>query len=449
MVGVFQRTQKGFGFVRPTQPEPPPAEAGKPRKNDIYIPAKWSSDAASGDVVLVQFQPAAGGERPRAAKIVEIVERRRTSSWAPISSEGMAYVQVDGKVFARPIYVGDPGAKSARPDDKVVIEMVRFPSPLHDGEGVIEEVLGPRGKPGVDTLSIIREFRLPERFAADALEEARRRPRNSRNRSRERRDLTGETIVTIDPVDARDFDDAISLERLENGHWRLGVHIADVSHFVRPRRRWIARPAAWHQRLPARARDADAAGDHLQQPGQFAAGEDPLHLIGLHGVLARGPARAQRIPRRGHPQQQAAHLRAGRWVPGRSASAWRKKLRADVHALLAGMHELAMILRKRRLAHGALELNMPEVKVELDPSGRVSGAHVAQNTESHQIIEEFMLAANEAVAESIARRGLPFLRRIHQSPSPLKLEALTEFVANWASGRRASMAVSSCKNYWR
>ena len=106
-----------------------------------------------------------------------------------------------------------------------------------------------------------------------------------------------------------------------------------------------------------------------------------------------------------------------------------RKLGGKVCDLLGRMHTLAMTLRKRRLANGALELNMPEVKVDLDKQGRVTGAHVVENTESHQIIEEFMLAANEAVAETLRDRGLHFLRRVHQSPSPQKLQALTEFVA--------------------
>ena len=113
------------------------------------------------------------------------------------------------------------------------------------------------------------------------------------------------------------------------------------------------------------------------------------------------------------------------------------------------MHTLAMTLRRRRLAHGALELNMPEVKVELDKQGRVAGAHVAENTESHQIIEEFMLAANEAVAETLRDRGLHFLRRIHQSPSPQKLDALTAFIDRTGlQDRRVCKAASSCKSSW-
>ncbi len=179
-----------------------------------------------------------------AGEIVEIVERETHQFVGTyFESAGNAFVQSrrQGILAADP--GGRSGAKNAQPDDKVVFEMVRFPSHFHDGEGVIVEVLGPRGAPGVDTLSIIREFDLPEEFADDALDEARAQADEFDESMAGRLDLTGETVITIDPVDARDFDDAISLARLENGHWRLGVHIADVSHFVRPRvRRSTARP---------------------------------------------------------------------------------------------------------------------------------------------------------------------------------------------------------------
>src|SRR5262249_25269708 len=150
--------------------------------------------------------------------------------------EGQGYVRVDGTVFAHSIYVGDPGAKGARPEDKVVIEMLRFPSPDDRGEAVITVILGPRGKPGVDTLSIIREFNLPDKFPEGVLAEARAvATAFDDNDLAGHEDLTGELTITIDPPDAHDFDDAVSLSRdPKSGHWQLGVHIADVSHFVAP-----------------------------------------------------------------------------------------------------------------------------------------------------------------------------------------------------------------------
>ena len=179
VVGMFSRTAKGFGFVRlaGTGKMPVAPRHDRPAEKeleDIYIPAKYAGDASTGDTVVVQISKRRHGEPGPRGEIVEILERQTHQFVGTyFESRGAAYVQVDGTLFAQPISVGDPGAKNAQPDDKVVIEMVRFPSPLHDGEGVITEVLGPRGKPGVDTLSIIREFNLPEPFAEDALDDAR------------------------------------------------------------------------------------------------------------------------------------------------------------------------------------------------------------------------------------------------------------------------------------
>ncbi|MEX0586058.1 MAG: RNB domain-containing ribonuclease, partial [Pirellulales bacterium] len=236
VVGRFRRVSGGHGFVTPSAP-PPLGEI----KQDIFIAAPNSRDAASGDTVLVRLLRQRSAWRAKAGRtnpegeIARVLERE-THQFVGTYFEtgGTGYVQIDGSVFAQPINVGDPGAKNAQPDDKVVIEMVRFPSHAHDGEGVIVEVLGKRGDPGVDTLSIIREFDLPGAFPDDVLEESRRQAAKFDESIGDRLDLTSETIITIDPVDARDFDDAISVKQLPGGHWLLGVHIADVSYFVRP-----------------------------------------------------------------------------------------------------------------------------------------------------------------------------------------------------------------------
>jgi ribonuclease R len=456
VLGVFQRTQKGFGFVRLDQ------AGAKEKAKDIYIPAEESADAATGDVVLVEIGRQRGRQLGPRGRIVEIVERQTHQFVGTyFESAGAAYVKIDGAMFARPIGVGDPGAKNAQPDNKVVVEMLRFPSPLHDGEGVIAEVLGARGTPGIDTLSIIREFNLPDHFAEDAIEEANRHADALDESVGSRKDFTGETIVTIDPVDARDFDDAISLERLEDGHWRLGVHIADVSHFVRPKtaldREALERATSVYlpdrvlpmlpevvsnglaSLQPGKVRYTKSALMELTEDGKristelYSAAirsskrltyEQVDEFLGAKGLAAKGTevvfADGDKQVADVSPKTTSVPL-----VP----DAIRRKLGGKVCDLLGRMHTLAMTMRKRRLANGALELTMPEVKVDLDRQGKVSGAHVVENTESHQIIEEFMLAANEAVAEAIRDRGLHFMRRVHQSPSPQKLDALTEFVA--------------------
>ncbi len=428
VVGVFHRTSEGYGFVRPRGTGLTGVRE-KDREFDIYIAAENSRDAVTGDLVVVKLTRSNYRGRSE-GYITEILERQTNRFVGTyFEREGQGRVRVDGNLFAHSIYVGDPGAKNAREGDKVVFEMVRFPSYMHDGEGVIVEVLGPRGAPGVDTLSIIREYNLPGEFAEDALEEAREQARRFTEQVEEGRvDLTGETIITIDPVDARDFDDAISLERLENGHWLLGVHIADVSHFVKPN--------------TALDREAKERGTSCYLPDRVIPMLPELisnSLASLQPGKVRY-AKTVRIEFTADGARVATDLlrtaiRSSRRFTYEEVddyianpAKWKKQLSPEVFELLGRMRELAAILRNRRMLRGSLELDMPEVKVDLDEQGRVAGAHVEVNTESHRIIEDFMLAANEAVAETLHNRGWQFLRRIHETPSPRKLKALTEFV---------------------
>jgi ribonuclease R len=423
LIGIFQRNKKGFGFVRLL--DAPAAGDAK----DIYIAAEDAKDASSGDTVAVQLKKShRGGPGPR-GQVVEILERQTNQFVGTyFESAGSAYVKINGPLFAKPIYVGDPGAKNAQTDDKVVVEMIRFPSPLRDGEGVITEVLGPRGKPGVDTLSIIREMNLPEHFADDAMEEARHQVETFDESIGTRKDFTGETIVTIDPVDARDFDDAISLEPLDNGNWRLGVHIADVSHFVRPKtpldREALERATSVY--LPDRVLpmlpELISNGLASLQPGKVRYTKSAVMELTPEGLRVSTELYSAAI----RSSKRLTYEQVDEFLADREAV--RPKLGAKVCDLLGRMHTLAMTMRKRRLTNGALELTMPEVKVDIDKQGEVTGAHVVENTESHQMIEEFMLAANEAVAETLRDQGLHFLRRIHEAPSAVKIQVLQEFI---------------------
>ena len=427
VTGVFRRNQAGFGFVRPAGTLP-----GQGREQDIYVGADAARDAASGDVVLVRLLKGGGG-RSRGVRgaIVEVIERETHQFVGTyLDRGGSGWVQVDGTLFARPIFVGDPGAKNAQPDDKVVFEMVRFPTHTHDGEGVITEVLGNRGAPGVDTLSIIREFNLTEAFEADVLEAARAEADAFDEANLAGRlDLTEETIITIDPIDARDFDDAISLRREPNGHWLLGVHIADVSHFVRPR---TALDRAAYDRgtsvyLPDRVipmlPEIISNGLASLQPDRVRYTKTVFLEFTPEGVpvAAQFHSAAIKSKRRFTYEEVDDYLA--------DPAAWRAKLTPHVNELLGRMRELAMTLRRRRTERGSLELSIDEIKVDLDKHGRVVGAHKVVNTESHQIIEAFMLAANEAVAERLAEAQWHFLRRVHHAPDPRKLQALGEFVA--------------------
>ncbi|HEX5470333.1 MAG TPA: ribonuclease R [Lacipirellulaceae bacterium] len=441
--GTFRRAAGGFGFVRPEG-----TLRAEGRDADVFVPREKCSDAASGDIVSVRLETKRGRMGKVEGRIIDVVERA-TNRFVGVYFEqaAMGLVQVDGKIFTSPIYVGDPGAKGVRPDDKVLIEMVRFPSHARDGEGVIVEVIGGRGQPGVDTMSIIYEFNLPGEFSEDALAEARKRAEKfDESIGRGRRDLTDLAIVTIDPVDARDFDDAISLERLDNGHWLLGVHIADVSHFVEPKTP-LDREA--HDRAtsvylpdrvipmlpeiisnnlaslqPHKVRYALSAMMEFTDEGAHVATDVFKSAIKSRRRFTYEEVDEYLAAKKLSPEQREIHVGRKKSHP---KSVFRD-LSREVDKLLARMHELAMIFRARRFQRGALELSMPEMKIDLDADGRVTGAHLQQNTESHQIIEEFMLTANEAVAERLAEAGMIFLRRVHGTPDPRKMRVLTEFV---------------------
>ena len=222
--------------------------------------------------------------------------------------------------------------------------------------------------------------------------------------------------------------DAISLERLDNGHWILGVHIADVSHFVpegsaldveaRNRATSVYLPDKVIPMLPETISNnlASLQPDRVRYT-RTAIIEFTPEGARVHTEVCKGAIRSKR---------RFAYEEVDDYLADREP--WKEKLTPEVHSLLGRMHELAMMLRKRRFARGSMELSMPEVKLDLNTDGQVVGAHTVENTESHQIIEEFMLAANEAVAEALVDRELFFLRRAHASPDPKKLANLTEFV---------------------
>ena len=425
VVGVFRRAAAGYGFVTPKN------STATDRSEDVYIPKQKTLDAADGDTVKIKMSRRRQGTEIRiSGRVVEVVNRKTNRFVGTYQeSNGFGFVNVAGGNFEEGILVGDAGAKSCRVGDIVVIEMANFPSPRQPGEGVIVEVLGDRGQPGVDTLSIIREFNLPEEFPETVLQAAREQAEAFEEEvTDDRTDFTENTVITIDPKTARDFDDAISLEKIEKDHWLLGVHIADVSHFV-----------------PARSALDDEAyqrGTSVYLPDQVIP---MLPELISNNLASLQPNRVRycmtaliEFDPNGVPINTELHRGAIKSAHRfnyaeideylANDQPWKKKLTPDVFKLVRNMHTLAMMLRKRRLNRGAIELSLPDVKIDLDDDGKVTGAHVEEHTESHQIIEEFMLAANEAVAQALEDRKLYLIRRIHESPSSARLKELTKFM---------------------
>ncbi len=429
--GTIRRTASGAGYFRPTLP-PEEAEA-QPKVEAIYVMPEDMRGALSGDEVSLQLlkRQRSGGQL--CGRVIGIKKRAR-QQFVGLYQErrNQGVVTIDGGIFSAPVGVGDPGAKGAKPGDKVVVEMVRFPEGHHAGEAVITSVLGPHGEPGVDTLSIIHEFGLRDEFPEDVLEDARRQAQAfDETDLRGRDDLTGETIITIDPIDARDFDDAISLTRETNGHWRLGVHIADVAHFVKP-----GNPLD---------REAQLRGTSVYLPDRVLPMLPEIlsnSLASLQSNKVRFtksvfidftpdgiPTRAEFANSAINAVQRFAYEDVMPIIAGKKSPRGNDPVNDDVLRLLQNMHELAMILRRRRFEHSALNLDLPEVKLDFYPDGKVCGAHKTVHDESHQIIEEFMLAANIAVAREFHYRDWPFLRRVHAPPDEKKSRMLSDFLS--------------------
>jgi ribonuclease R len=446
LVGTYRRATAGHGYVRPHAVD---GTAGP----DVYVREDKTLDASTGDEVLVRITRLATRLKDPAGEIVRVLGRAtRTFVGTYFERDGEGLVRVDGTVFAHSVAVGDPGAKGARPQDKVVVEMLRFPTPDSRGEGVITEVLGPLGKPGVDTVSVIKAFGLPEEFPPPALAEAREMATAfSETDLAGRTDLTSDLVVTIDPKDAKDFDDAVGVTiDPKTKHWILTVHIADVGHFAKAggpldaeaRRR--ATSVYLPQKVIPMFPEVISNGLASLQEGklryvmtvrmEFTPGLQKGHVEFFNAAI--------RVKKRftyEQVQEVLNDLASGEREPGRTGDVSRRvddthpathvagSTGPDILALLRRMKDLALLLRKKRLKRGALELTMPEAVLEYDEHGRVSGAHFASHDLSHQIVEEFMLAANEAVAEHLSAHEVPFLRRVHPAPNEEKLAAFASF----------------------
>ena len=470
VIGRFQRRSSGIGFVRPRS-----ASEESTSGNDIFIPPFWTKDAASGDTVAVtimeprpkddygkrikrrQRQADEQEERGPRGRVVEILERATNRFVGTYCVEnGWGFVQIDGSIFKRMVPLGDASASSARTGDKIVVEMVRYPTPYSDGEAVIAEVLGAHGVPGLDTLLIMRQFDLPERFSDATLTAARNevekffkqipddsatfteppledcRKKGAGNRRQtaveSRQDLTGEIVITIDPADAKDFDDALSLVKLDNGNWKLGVHIADVVHFVpknspidkeaQSRATSIYLPDKVIPMLPEVLSNALAS----LQPDKIRFAKSVYIEITPQGTrthteVVRSAIKSKQRLNYTEVQEFFDHPKT-----------YQTKWKPEIRELLGNLLELMNVLRKRRFERGSLEMDIPETKIDMDDDGVVIGAHIYPYYDSNRVVEECMLAANEAVAELLAAKSIPFLRRIHEGPSPRKLKGFADFI---------------------
>jgi len=418
VTGLFRADGRGYGFVTPQQSH---------ANGDLFIPAKATGSAMTGDRVVAKVvrKKSRQGRDRLTGKIVKVLERAHVLVVGAVRQERDGWlVQPDGGDFSRPIVIEGVDTRTIRHGDKVVVQIRSYPSSSHPASGVITEVLGRTGRHDAEIASVIQRHDLPEAFDSASLVQAcNARADFNPRRTQDREDVTGTLIVTIDPPDAQDFDDAISLTRNEEGSWVLGVHIADVSHFV-------PADSALDRSARARGNSVYLPGKTLPmlpemlsndvcslQPGQRRYAKSVFLTYSKDGVIQSTRIANTLIQSRA----RLTYQQADRALKGDTAG-----LAPEVVALLRDMETLARCIERRRRQAGMLQLKMPVCEVVMDESEQVTGVQAADTSYPHTIIEMFMVEANVAVATLLDRLCIPFMRRIHAEPDVKALRQLSQ-----------------------
>ncbi len=418
---------------------------------DLFISSANMGVGMNGDRVVARLEMGARGSRRGASpegSVIKILKRAHDKVVGTLqSTKKFFYVMPDDSRLGHDIYVQPP--KDAKVGDKVVVKLEPWTTPTVNPEGEIVEVLGPASAPGVDMLSVIRKHNLPMEFpqevlrAADAIEET-----IDAAEIEKREDCRKQMAVTIDPDDAKDFDDAIHVERIRNG-WKLSVHIADVSHYVQPGNA-LDREARLRGNstyladrvipmLPERLSNGvcslkpkvdrlttsafiefDTVGKirHARFSKTVIHSAARLTYRQAYAILKNEPV----PPTPNYERGGKVHL---------DAKPEPIDVTPELRERVNVAWELASVLRKRRFEQGSLDLDFPEVKVWLDNEGHAERIEKVENDISHQLVEECMLAANEVVAKEIKNRNTPAIYRIHEDPDPDRLADFREFAGNY------------------
>lgn len=427
VTGRIEMNERGFGFV---VPEP---AADRSPEGDVFIPAEDTGTALHGDRVVARLyaeaRGAPGGPRHR-GRVIRILARANARVLGVLQrGPRFHYVVPDDPRLGRDIYVNlQKSLARAKVGDRVMVRLDEWTNRHANPEGVIVETIGASDDPRLDSLAVLRKYGLRPEFSEKAVRQADGMPERVFPEEIARRtDWRRETVLTVDPDDARDHDDALSLKRLAGGRWLAGVHIADVSYYIKTgsaldreaRRRGnsVYLPDRVVPMLPPRLSNGICS---------LVAGEDRLAF----SVFFEMDADARVLGRR----FELTAIRSAARLTYRQALAVLDPKKAEpaaslpeeIAGLIRDLGKLAAKLRARRFAEGALDLDFPEIKVRCDARGVPEKIEKIENDVSHQLVEEFMLLANGAVAAELRRREIPVLSRVHEDPDPEKLEEWRE-----------------------
>ncbi len=428
VVGRLSMSSKGFGFIIPDEK---PADG-----SDIFVPGAMLDSAMNGDRVVARLSSSPAPGRKAEGEIIRVIERANSKIVGTFElSEGFAFVRPDDKRIGQDIFIGAGKYGNAADGMKVVAEITRWPDARRSAEGRIVEALGWADAPGVDILSIMRRYDLVQEFPAEAQAEARQIPQNvlpeeyGETGRIDRRDFS---VITIDGDDSKDFDDAVYAERRpksEGGGFFLGVYIADVSHYVRENspldKEAYARGTSVYlvdRVIPMLPFELSNGICSLNEGTDRLAMACEMEIDGCGTVI-----RYNIVPAVIRSRHRMTYSNVNKILVDKDQQLIREY--EDVHEMLQILADLRKVLKKKRKLRGAIEFELPEVKVKLDRENHPVELIKRAGSLSESIIEECMLIANETTAKHMAERQQPFLYRVHEQPKPEKIEKLNLLLA--------------------
>ncbi len=423
IVGYLQGHPRGYGFVIPEEQD----------LDDVFVSAENLNGAMHNDRVIVRVNKKTGGKR-KEGEIIRILQRANVTIVGNFEkSKHFGFVVPDDKRISSDVFVPKEEFNGAKEGQKVIVSISRWPEKRRNPEGRIIAILGHIGDPGVDIEGIIHQLKLPQDFPADVIAESENIgdeiPASEIDR---RRDLRQKVTFTIDGEDAKDFDDAVSIERVDKRTVRLGVHIADVTHYV-------TEGSALDKEARARATSIYLVDRVIPMlPYRLSNGicslnpyEDRLTLsCEMEIDLETGKVMKYDILESViRSNERLTYTKVKKMLVDKDSD-----LREQYKHVLSDlelMEELAWLLRKKRFERGSMDFNLPESKVKLDQDGKVADIIKVDRTIAEMMIEEFMIKTNEVVAEDMYWRQIPFIYRIHETPDQQKLNDFNEFIHNF------------------
>jgi ribonuclease R len=424
LVGTFVSHQKGFGFVEVED-----------REDDIFIPADFTKDAFHGDTVSVNIKTEKSGDRREEGEIVQVLKRGIDTVIGTFQkSQNFGFVVPDHKKLNKDIFIQNGKTNGAVNGHKVVVKILNWGGEGKNPEGVIISIIGHINDPETEIKSIILAYGIPVDFPEEVMEEIKAVPdkitQDMIHEESHREDLRGEMTVTIDGKDAKDLDDAITLKKISNG-FELGVHIADVTHYV-------GEGTALDQEALLRGTSVYLVDrvipmlPHRLSNGicSLNAGEDRFALSCIMEIDMKGKVRKHRVVESILNINERMNYDDVKQILVDHDEELMKRYHEQMD-MFKTMEDLQSILKERRRQRGSIEFDFPEAKFKLDDKGRIIDIYAYERSVATKVIEEFMLLANETIAEEFHWQEIPFLYRSHEDPDPEKIRNLTEFIRNY------------------